>query len=459
MGAVFSGRTPPPPPSVPPPAAPPRTRPAPPTGPPPASLPRVDANASNKATNSEAASDLPPPPKHKPPAPGTADSTAGKDATGSRTTSPTNVPGGSGSRSTSPLNTPAMSSLPAASRMSFGGLTTRQTYKAPPPLQISSVSITKTEEHRGGKLNQSYTVYVIQVVPQTGDSWLVGRRFKQFHSLYDKLKTNGITVTTPSFSGQRVPFKMPAKKLIGSSSAAVIQGRRLRLEQFLREVVKMPEAMEFLLVQWFLRLTDQDEDLAGAGGASSSSSEDDQPAKRKVAEPTPSPSATPAASGAASVATQPPEPEPSKPQDALQTSEPIISPRKPTEPRRKCVALFEYTAADDTELSFAEGAELEILERKGDWVLGALSAFDGPERMGWLPVSFIKEIDTILFRGIALFDFTAEAEGELSFKRGDIVQVYETDAGDTWWRGRREVDILGNAKQGWFPSRFLSRKI
>ena len=49
----------------------------------------------------------------------------------------------------------------------------------------------------------------------------------------------------------------------------------------------------------------------------------------------------------------------------------------------------------------------------------------------------------------ALFDFAPQEDGELEFKRGDIIQVVERDD-PNWWRGK-----LAN-KEGMFPSNYVA---
>ena len=48
----------------------------------------------------------------------------------------------------------------------------------------------------------------------------------------------------------------------------------------------------------------------------------------------------------------------------------------------------------------------------------------------------------------ALFDFTPQEEGELAFKRGDIIEVVEKDD-PNWWKGK----LGGN--EGLFPSNYV----
>ena len=49
----------------------------------------------------------------------------------------------------------------------------------------------------------------------------------------------------------------------------------------------------------------------------------------------------------------------------------------------------------------------------------------------------------------ALFDFTPQEDGELEFKKGQVIQVVEKDDAN-WWRGR-----LGD-QEGIFPSNYVA---
>lgn len=52
-------------------------------------------------------------------------------------------------------------------------------------------------------------------------------------------------------------------------------------------------------------------------------------------------------------------------------------------------------------------------------------------------------------RVIARFDFAAEEEGELSFNRGDVIDVIRQDS-ENWWYGH-----LPNGQKGLFPSNYV----
>jgi len=48
----------------------------------------------------------------------------------------------------------------------------------------------------------------------------------------------------------------------------------------------------------------------------------------------------------------------------------------------------------------------------------------------------------------ALFDFTPQEDGELEFKRGDIITVTEK-SDENWWQGTL------NGRSGMFPSTYI----
>jgi amphiphysin len=52
----------------------------------------------------------------------------------------------------------------------------------------------------------------------------------------------------------------------------------------------------------------------------------------------------------------------------------------------------------------------------------------------------------------ALYDYSAQAEGDLSFKAGEVIEIVTRTANDNeWWTGR-----VGGGKVGQFPGRFFS---
>jgi len=51
---------------------------------------------------------------------------------------------------------------------------------------------------------------------------------------------------------------------------------------------------------------------------------------------------------------------------------------------------------------------------------------------------------------VALYDFDAQAEGDLAFRAGDRIQVVErTESSEDWWTGKL------NGMQGVFPGNYV----
>ncbi|NWX19866.1 SH319 protein, partial [Aegotheles bennettii] len=154
----------------------------------------------------------------------------------------------------------------------------------------------------------------------------------------------------------------------------------------------------------------------------------------------------------------------------------------------RCVARFEYIGDQQDELSFSEG-EIIILKEyvNEEWAKGELRGMSGI-----FPLNFVEVIEDLAGTGMdmftkifqnmlsftyvgtgaalknrvevssslpqnnrrsvewceALHDFTAETKDDLSFKKGDYIQILE-QVDSEWYRGRL------NEKEGIFPAVFV----
>ncbi|NXY20738.1 SH319 protein, partial [Atrichornis clamosus] len=154
----------------------------------------------------------------------------------------------------------------------------------------------------------------------------------------------------------------------------------------------------------------------------------------------------------------------------------------------RCVARFEYIGDQKDELSFSEGETIILKEYVNEeWAKGELRGTSGI-----FPLNFVEVIEDLpgtgmnifakIFRSIlcftyvgtetalknkvevssslsqnnrrsvewceALHDFTAETKDDLSFKKGDYIQILE-QVDSEWYRGRL------NGKEGIFPAVFV----
>ncbi|NWR74131.1 SH319 protein, partial [Centropus unirufus] len=147
----------------------------------------------------------------------------------------------------------------------------------------------------------------------------------------------------------------------------------------------------------------------------------------------------------------------------------------------RCVARFEYIGDQNDELSFSEGETIILKEYVNEeWAKGELRG-----TCGIFPLNFVEVIEDLPGTGMntfmsfsyvgtgaalkskaeassslpqinrcsvewceALHDFTAETKDDLSFKKGDYIQILE-QVDSEWYRGRL------NEKEGIFPAVFV----
>ncbi|KFP12612.1 SH3 domain-containing protein 19 [Egretta garzetta] len=136
----------------------------------------------------------------------------------------------------------------------------------------------------------------------------------------------------------------------------------------------------------------------------------------------------------------------------------------------RCVARFEYIGDQKDELSFSEGETIILKEYVNEeWAKGELRGTSGI-----FPLNFVEVIEDLPGTGTgaapknkvevssslpqnnrrsaewceALHDFTAETKDDLSFKKGDCIQILE-QVDSEWYRGRL------NEKEGIFPVVFV----
>ncbi|XP_035179752.1 SH3 domain-containing protein 19 isoform X2 [Oxyura jamaicensis] len=134
----------------------------------------------------------------------------------------------------------------------------------------------------------------------------------------------------------------------------------------------------------------------------------------------------------------------------------------------RCIARFEYIGDHRDELSFSEGETIILKEYVNEeWAKGELRGVSGI-----FPLNFVEVIEDLPGTGAApknkvevssslpqnnrhsvewceaLHDFTAETKDDLSFRKGDYIQILE-QVDSEWYRGRL------NDKEGIFPAVFV----
>ncbi|XP_057643855.1 intersectin-2 isoform X3 [Chionomys nivalis] len=118
-----------------------------------------------------------------------------------------------------------------------------------------------------------------------------------------------------------------------------------------------------------------------------------------------------------------------------------------------------YAASGAEQLSLAPGQLILILKKNtSGWWQGELQARGKKRQKGWFPASHVKllgpssERTTPAFHAvcqvIAMYDYAANNEDELSFSKGQLINVMNKDDPD-WWQG----EISGVT--GLFPSNYV----
>ncbi|XP_060556964.1 SH3 domain-containing protein 19-like [Ruditapes philippinarum] len=127
-----------------------------------------------------------------------------------------------------------------------------------------------------------------------------------------------------------------------------------------------------------------------------------------------------------------------------------------------CIALYDYPAQSMDDLEFNEGDNIEIIERiSADWLKGKIGG-----KTGMFPSAFVdvkvditetgptasepdhEEVTEVY--GVALYDFSGEADNELTFHAGDRFVVQDLVEGAEDWRWG-----VINGHRGMFPATFV----
>ncbi|KAF4622956.1 hypothetical protein D9613_002181 [Agrocybe pediades] len=66
------------------------------------------------------------------------------------------------------------------------------------------------------------------------------------------------------------------------------------------------------------------------------------------------------------------------------------------------------------------------------------------------PESSFQPIGQSTIHAVALYDFTAVQDGDISFRQGDVIEIIQkSESTDDWWTGRSK------GQQGIFPANFF----
>ncbi|XP_068621146.1 SH2/SH3 adapter protein dreadlocks [Battus philenor] len=126
---------------------------------------------------------------------------------------------------------------------------------------------------------------------------------------------------------------------------------------------------------------------------------------------------------------------------------------EPTEALGTAVVKYNYQAQQPDELSLTKGTRILILEKSNDgWWRGQYQG-----HTGWFPSNYTSEegdnedpvhtyamAENVLDIVVALYSFTSNNEAELSFEKGDRLEIVERPPSDPeWYRARDSRGQLG----------------
>ena len=120
------------------------------------------------------------------------------------------------------------------------------------------------------------------------------------------------------------------------------------------------------------------------------------------------------------------------------------------------VAKYDYSSAEDGYLSFKKGSLLYVLNTctdKKDWWY-AREKNTGNE--GYIPPSYVtkhkpdpKVLNYPLYE--AKYDYSSESDGYLSFKKGDLFSILNTDEEDWWYASDKNT-----GQEGYIPLNYVT---
>ncbi|XP_069742821.1 intersectin-2-like isoform X2 [Narcine bancroftii] len=122
-----------------------------------------------------------------------------------------------------------------------------------------------------------------------------------------------------------------------------------------------------------------------------------------------------------------------------------------------------YNATGAEQLSLKSGQLILILKKNNSgWWQGELQARGKKRQKGWFPASHVKLLGQSsgkstpapppLCQVIAIYDYTAVNEDELTFSKGQLINVLNKDDSD-WWQGEF------NGMNGLFPSNYVKTTV
>jgi len=147
-----------------------------------------------------------------------------------------------------------------------------------------------------------------------------------------------------------------------------------------------------------------------------------------------------------------------RPTNGVDSSDPISS----------AIVKYNYQAQQLDELSLVKGSRVMILEKSGDgWWRGQYG-----NKIGWFPSNYTQEeiddphtycvAENVLDIMVALYPFKAQNDTELSFSKGDRLEILDRPSADPeWFKARNQMGQLGLVPSNYLLelSQFLTQDV
>lgn len=144
------------------------------------------------------------------------------------------------------------------------------------------------------------------------------------------------------------------------------------------------------------------------------------------------------------------------------------NPSEPSDPIASAIVKYNYQAQQLDELSLVKGSRVMILEKSGDgWWRGQYG-----NKIGWFPSNYTQEeiddphtycmAENVLDIMVALYQFKAQNDTELSFNKGDRLEVLDRPAADPeWFKARNQCGQIGLVPSNYLLelSQFLTQDV
>jgi len=107
----------------------------------------------------------------------------------------------------------------------------------------------------------------------------------------------------------------------------------------------------------------------------------------------------------------------------------------------KATAMYDFVGGDSSEISFAFGDTIHITKKVVKDALGWMEGWTVKGRVGLFPANYVEIVYSKEVLCVAVFDFEARYDNELSIKAGELLTIISE--GEGWIRGKNDRGQIG----------------